>query len=90
MRKASQEAQEKKTARELEEFLQAPRHDTGNAWYMILSFLLPIPGLIAAYIFRRINYIRNYKVCKKGAITGLITVGVIMALFLLLLLLAVI
>lgn len=67
-----------------------PVHDTGAFLYKLLSFLLPIPGLIAAFVFRRINYIRNYKACRKGAIAGLITLGVIILFFLLLLWLAVI
>ena len=67
-----------------------PVHDTGSFLYKLLSFFLPILGLIAAFVFRRINYIRNYTACKKGAIAGLITLGVIVVLFLLLILLAVI
>lgn len=65
-----------------------PVHDTGSFLYKLLSFFLPIPGLIAAVIFKRIHYFRNYKACKKGAIAGLITLGVIIALFLLLIWLA--
>lgn len=65
-----------------------PVHDTGSFLYKLLSFFLPIPGLIAAFIFKRINYIRNYKACKKGAIAGLITLGVIIGIFLLLIWLA--
>ncbi len=67
-----------------------PVHDTGSFLYKLVSFFLPILGLIAAFIFKRVNYIRNYKACKKGAIAGLITLGVIILLFLLLILLAVI
>ena len=67
-----------------------PVHDTGNFLYKLLSFFLPIPGLIAAFIFKRINHIRNYRACKRGAIAGLITLGVIVVIFLLLILLAVI
>ena len=70
--------------------LDAPIHDTGSKWYAFLSFLLPPLGLIAGFIFRRFNYIRNYKACKKGAIVGFATIGAIIGLFLLLLLLAVI
>lgn len=65
-------------------------HDTGFFLYKLLSFFLPVPGLIAAFLFRRVNYIRNYKACKKGAVAGLITLGVVGVLFLLLLWLAVI
>ena len=70
--------------------LDAPIHDTGSKWLAFLSFLLPILGIIAAPIFRRFNYIRNYKACKKGAIIGFSVIGAIIGLFLLFLLLAVI
>ena len=70
--------------------LDAPIHDTGSKWLVFLSFLLPLLGIIAAPIFRRFNYIRNYKACKKGAIIGFSVIGAILGLFLLLLLLAVI
>ena len=66
--------------------LDHPIHDTGNKWLGILSFFLPIPGFIAALIFRKCNYIRNFKMCRKGALAGIITFGVLVLLFLLLLL----
>ncbi|MGM9662314.1 MAG: ATP-binding cassette domain-containing protein [Oscillospiraceae bacterium] len=72
------------------EYIKTPVHDTGSKWYTFLSFLLPILGLIAAAILKRHNYLHNYKACKKGAIAGFITLGVIIVLFLLLLLLSVI
>jgi len=67
--------------------LDHPVHDTGNKIYSILSFFLPIIGIIAAIIFRKKNYIRNYKKCKKGAIAGFILIGVIILLFIFFLLL---
>lgn len=67
-----------------EEFLEAPVHDTGSFWLALLSFLLPPIGIIAAILFRKHNYIRNYKKCKAGAIGGL---AVFFALILLLILL---
>ncbi len=70
--------------------LDAPVKDTGSKLYSIGSFLLPLIGLIAGLIFKKRNYIRNYKACKKGAIAGLATFGGIIALFLLFLILAVI
>lgn len=73
-----------------EQILAHPAGDTGTVWLAILSFLLPILGLPAAYIFKAHNYIRNFKMCKKGAIAGFITLGVIIVIFLILLLLAVI
>ena len=45
--------------------LDAPLHDTGSAWYSILSFFLPIPGLIAALLFKKFNHIRNFKACRS-------------------------
>ena len=69
--------------------LDAPIHDTGSFWYKFFSFLLPIVGLMAGAIFKSKRYYRNYKACKKGAIGGLITFGAILALFGLLLLMAV-
>ncbi|MGN0164876.1 MAG: ATP-binding cassette domain-containing protein [Lachnospiraceae bacterium] len=73
-----------------EGYIKSPTHDTGSKLYTFLSFLLPVFGLIAAVIFKHHNYIRNYKACRKGAIAGFITFGVIIALFLILLLLMVI
>lgn len=73
-----------------DEFLRAPLHDTGSVLYKILSFLLPILGLIAAAVFKHFHYYRNYTACKKGAIGGLILIGVIIVLFVLLLILVVI
>ena len=70
--------------------LDTPIHDTGSKWYSVLSFFLPVPGLIAGWIFKKFNHIRNFKACKKGALIGLGVFGGIIALFLLLLLLAVI
>ena len=72
------------------DFLSAPVHDTGNFLYLLLSLLLPVLGIIGALAFRKNNYIRNYKACKKGAIIGFCIIGCILALFALLLLIAVI
>lgn len=73
-----------------QEFLKAPIHDTGSLWYTVLSFFLPVLGLIAALVFRHFNHERNYKACKKGTIYGFVTLGVILLIFLILLLLVVI
>ena len=73
-----------------ETILDAPVHDTGSKWYVFLSFLLPLLGLIAGVVFRKHNYIRNYKACKKGAIVGLLTFAAIILFFALMLVLAVI
>ncbi len=55
-----------------EVILDRPVHDTGSFWYVILSFLLPPVGLIAAILFRRHNYLHNYKACKKGVLAFLL------------------
>ncbi|WP_322170694.1 ATP-binding cassette domain-containing protein [Acutalibacter caecimuris] len=68
--------------------LNAPVHDTGNILYLLLSVLLPVLGLIGAVLFKKNNYIRNYKACKKGAIIGFIIFGALVGLLLLLLLVA--
>lgn len=70
--------------------LSHPAGDVGSFWLAVLAFFLPILGLPAALILKKRNYIRNYKMLKKGAIAGFITIGAIILLFLLLLLLAVI
>ncbi len=69
-------------------FLERPVHDTGNLWLGILSFFLSILGLIGAGIFRHFHYIRNYKVCKRGALAGLVVKCAVVLLFLLFLFLA--
>lgn len=73
---------------ESSEILSAPVHDTGSVWLTILSFFLPILGLLAAFVFRKKNYIRNYKKCKKGAIVGLLVRAVVVVLFCILLFMA--
>ncbi len=73
-----------------DEFLKTPVHDTGSVWYKIISFLLPVIGLIAAFVFKHFHYYRNYTACKKGAIAGLIVIVAIIVLFILLLILAVV
>ena len=65
-----------------DEIALPPIHDTGSIWYGILSFLLPIIGIIAAMIFKKHNHYRNYKMCKKGAVAGFVVIGVVIVLFL--------
>lgn len=72
------------------EILAHPAGDVGSLWLSVLAFFLPILGLPAAFIFRAKNYIRNYKMLKKGAVAGFITLGAIVLIYLLLLLFAVI
>ena len=71
-----------------EGILDAPLHDTGSLWYTILSFFLAPLGLIAGFVFKKFHHFRNAKACFKGAICGLVTIGVIIAFFALMLLLA--
>ena len=73
-----------------EGILDAPLHDTGSKWYSILSFFLPLLGLIAAAVFRRFNHIRNYKACLKGALIGFAAFAAVILFFALMLVLAVI
>jgi oligopeptide transport system ATP-binding protein len=70
--------------------LDAPLHDTGSLWYSIASFFLPILGLIAALLFKKFNYIRNFKACRKGALIGLCVIAALILLLGLALLRAVI
>jgi len=70
--------------------LDTPIHDTGSKWYVFLSFLLPLLGLIGGLIFKKFNHIRNFKACKKGAIAGIITFLAVIAFFALMLVLAVV
>jgi oligopeptide transport system ATP-binding protein len=73
-----------------EEFIKNTHvHDTGNFLLGLFSFLLPILGFIAAALFRRANYPRNYNVCKKGAILALIVLAVIIGIYLLGMLIAI-
>ena len=66
--------------------LDAPLHDTGSKWYAILSFFLPLLGLIGGLVFKKFNHIRNYKACLKGAVSGLIVIAVVIVFFALMLL----
>lgn len=73
-----------------DEFLSAPVHDTGNIMYSVLSFILPVLGLIAGFVFKHFRYYRNFSACKKGAVAGFVFLGVLLAIFLLFIILAVI
>ena len=64
-----------------EPILDAPVHDTGSAWYAVLSFFLPLLGLIAFPIFKAKKYYKNYKACKKGTIIGWSVIGAIIVIF---------
>ncbi len=71
-----------------EPILDTPIHDTGNKLYGIGSFFLPLLGLIGWLLFKKHRYYKNYKMCKKGTLAGLITFGAIILLFALALLIA--
>ena len=66
--------------------LEVPLHDTGSKWYAILSFFLPLLGLLVGLVFRHFKHFRNYKACMKGAKIGIITFFAIIAIFALMLL----
>jgi len=68
-----------------EEFLVHPTHDTGSVWYMVLSFFLPLLGLVGMFLFKKFRHTRNYKQCRKGTIAGLIVLAAVLVIFLLLL-----
>ena len=67
-----------------QEFLVQPPNDTGSIWYLVLSFLLPILGLVGMLLFKKFRHIRNYKQCRKGTIAGFVMLGIILAVFLVL------
>ena len=73
-----------------EDFLRIPVHDTGSIWLSILSFFLPVLGLIAMLLFKHYHHFRNYRMCRKGVIAGFSVLAAILALFGLFLVLAVI
>ena len=71
-----------------ETILDAPIHDTGSKWYAILSFFLPLLGLLGGLVFKKFNHIRNYKACLKGALISFACIGVVILFFALMLLIA--
>ena len=85
----SEAAEEERTALSREKILDRPPKDTGSFGYTILSFLLPVVGIPAAILFRKHNYIRNFRACRKGALAFFALIGVIVTVFLLLILQAV-
>ena len=67
---------------------KVPLHDTGSKWYSVGSFFLPPIGLIAGLIFKKFRHKRNAKACIKGALIGLGVLGTVIALYLVLLIIA--
>ena len=88
--KAKKEAQKPQEPGRQEIILDHPVHDTGSFWYKLLAFLLPILGLLLGQVLKGRNYLRNFRALKKGAIAGLIFRLVLLALFGLMILLAIV
>lgn len=88
--KDQDEVNEEKPEEEVvnEVILDTPVKDTGSNWYLLLAFFLPIIGLIMGAVFKKKNYIKNFKALKKGAIVGLCVRGAVVALYLLAMLIA--
>ncbi len=78
---SKERAAETAPAVQQEHILQRPVHDTGSRWFAVGSFLLPPIGLIAGAVFRRFHYMQTYHACKKGAVTGLVTLGTLLLMF---------
>ena len=74
----------------IDEEMIAPIHDTGSAWYVVLSVLLPIIGFIAYFVFKHFNHFRNARACMKGALIGLGILAAILLIFALCLILVVV
>ena len=88
---AEQELVEETAKSESNEFeLVTPIHDTGSKWYTFLSFLLPVLGLPASFIFKHFKHKKNAKAWMRGAIAGFATIGAILVIFLLLIIIALI
>jgi len=83
-------AAEEETFSESDFILEHPIHDTGSKWYLVLSFFLPVLGLIAALLFKKFKHIRNFKACRKGALIGFGVLAALVLLFCICLLIAVI
>ena len=83
---STEELPEEENLATSEVILDSPVHDTGSRLYSFLSFLLPIFGLIAAFIFKKHNYIKNFKACRFGALLSLGIIGALIVIFLLALL----
>ena len=88
--KAKKEAEKPLETGRQEIILDHPVHDTGGFWYKLLAFLLPILGLLLGQVLKGRNYLRNFRALKKGAIAGLIFRLVLLALFGLMILLAIV
>ena len=70
--------------------LLAPLHDTGSIWYGIISFILPVLGLIGMLLFKKYKHLRNSKICRKGMLLGFGLLAAVLVLFGIFLLLAIV
>ena len=68
--------------------LDTPIHDRGSIWLTVLSFILPLVGLVMLLLFKHYRYYRNYKASKKGTIYGAIFYAAIVVFWLFCLILA--
>ena len=87
--KVKEENHEVHLSKAEDEFLKTPVHDTGSIWYKVLSFFLPIIGIIAACVYKKKQYYHNYKACKQGALYGFAVLAVILLIFIIALILVV-
>jgi len=79
--KMAQQQKEYEKAHEEQFTMNTPLHDTGSIWYTIISFILPILGIIAGLVFKHFKHFNNFKACKKGAIAGIVVLLVIILFF---------
>lgn len=91
---AKEEEQPAEAAADISEgegsILDTPIHDSGSIWFTVLSFILPLVGLIMLLLFKHFRYYRTYKACKKGTIYGAIVYAAIIVFWLFCLILALI
>lgn len=71
-------------------FLNAPTNDNGSVWLAIVAFILPLISLVAASAYKSKEYYRNYLKLRKGAISGLVFRGILIAIYIIGLILALI
>ncbi|MBR5731176.1 MAG: ABC transporter ATP-binding protein [Firmicutes bacterium] len=87
--KAELDKQNVNVVKSHEEILKRPLHDTGNKWFSVLGFFIPIIALIISHFCRKKNFIRNFKAWRKGSIIGFIVRGALILIFLIALLISV-
>ena len=55
-----------------EEIQLPPLKDTGSIWFALLGVILPVITLIMGIVYRKKNYLRNWKMCRRGWIIGFV------------------